>query len=131
MSRARAPRSTESRALSRARARAFWDDPENRAKQSRKTKNRMARPGVSERISARTKEALARPEVRARQLAGLERAWAAPEARARQSEITKTAMAKWRAERLEAAATALQQMPRADREAALAGLANAARGGAK
>jgi hypothetical protein len=79
-------------------------------------------------IAERTVAALSDPAVKARQIAGLRAAFADPTLRRKISEKTKIGMANWRAERLDAAAVVLRQLPRGEREAAMAGLARAAHG---
>jgi hypothetical protein len=66
----------------------YWADPDRRVQHGALTKRRMARPGVSERISERTKAALADPEVNARR----REAMASPVVRQRISERTREAM---------------------------------------
>jgi len=124
-------RTEESIARQKEKLHAYWADPENRRRQSNLTKARMARPGVSERIAERTAAALADPETKRRHIAGLTARFADPALREKISTNTKAAMQRWRAERLEAAAVVLRQLPRGEREAAMAGLANAAHGGSK
>jgi hypothetical protein len=51
-------RTPEIIASQRESAQAYWSDPEARRRHSELVKARMARPGVSERISARTRAAL-------------------------------------------------------------------------
>jgi hypothetical protein len=116
--RKRQPMSLETRERIRAKLRAHYQDPVN-VEAARK---RMRRPGISERIAARTAEALARPEVKARQMAGLQAAWQDPEKRAAQAALTSKRMAAWRARKLAEAAVVIQQLPRAERGAALAAL---------
>jgi hypothetical protein len=87
----------------------------------------MNNPEVRQRISERTQTALADPATRERQRIGLIAAWADDEKRKRHAALTRECMARWRAARLEAAAVVLQQLPKADRERALATL-NAAPG---
>lgn len=91
----------------------------------------MAAPGVSERIAERTAAALADPETKRRHVAGLTARFADPALREKISTSTKAAMQRWRAGRLEAAAVVLRQLPRGEREAAMAGLARAAYGASK
>lgn len=91
----------------------------------------MARPGVSERIAERTATALSDPAVKARQIAALKTAFSDPVLREKISTKTKAGMRRWRAERLEAAEKVLRQLPRGERDAALAGLASAAGRGQK
>ena len=124
-------RSAESTARQKAKLAAYWADPENRRRHSELTKARMARPGVSERIAERTVAALSDAAVKARQIAGQKAAFADPALRQKISTNTKAGMQRWRAERLEAAAVVLRQLPRADREQAIAALANTAHGASK
>jgi hypothetical protein len=128
---ARAPHSAETRARIRARLQAFWANPENRQRQSEITKARMARPGVSERIAERTAAALADPIVKRRHVEGLTARFADPILREKISINTKAGMKRWRGVRLEAAAVVLRQLPKVDREQAMAALASAAYGGSK
>lgn len=118
-------RKPESIARQKVKLAAFWDDPANRERQSELTRARMALPGVSEKIAERTAAALADPAVKQRHKAGLKARFADPDLRALISERTKAGMAKWRADHLEAAETVLRQLPRAERERAMAGLASA------
>jgi hypothetical protein len=124
-------RSAESIALQKEKLAAFWADPESRYRQSDLTRARMARPGISERIAERTAAALADPETKRKQIAGLNAAWADPAKRQRQAVLTRERMAKWRAERLEAAAIVLRQLSKAERETAMADFASAAQGRSK
>lgn len=121
----------ESRALIRERLKAYWADPQKRSEQAERTRQRMNKPDIRQRISERTRAALADPATRERQHIGLIAAWADDEKRERQAALTRERMARWRAERLEAAAVVLRQLPRGEREAAMAGLANAAHGASK
>lgn len=125
--RKRAPATAETKERIRAALVAHYAAPEARAEAVK----RMARLETRQKISERVSAALADPAVKARHRAGLARAWDDPAKRERQAALTRERMAKWRAERLEAAAMVLQQMPKAERDAALAGLASAARGGAR
>jgi hypothetical protein len=88
---------------------------------------RMARASTRKKISTRTKAALGLPEVKARHIAGLRAAFANPALRQKISDNTKIGMQRWRAARLEAAAVVLRQLPKAERERAMAML-NAAPG---
>lgn len=125
-------RSSESIARQKEKLRSHWSDPETRRRQRELTIARMARPGVSEKISAATKAALARPDVKQRQVAGLRQRYVDdPDLRQRVSERTKAGMARWRAETLAAAEIAIQQIPRAEREHALAKIISAASGNAR
>jgi hypothetical protein len=120
-------RSADSIARQRERLRAFWSDPENRRRQSEKTIARMAAPAVRQRISKATAAAMAKPYVKARQVAGLkQRYFDDPGLRQRVSEATKAGMRRWRERRIQAAATVLQQLPKAELAAALAVLNGAA-----
>ena len=78
----RAPHTPEAIARISAAVRQHWADADTRAGHGALTKRRMARPGVSERISERTKAALADPEVNARR----REAMASPVVRQRISE---------------------------------------------
>lgn len=124
-------RSAESTARQIQKLKAYWANPANRKRQSQLTRARMAQPGISEKIAARTSAALADPQTKRRQREGLSRAWADPAKREAHAALTRERMVAWRAERLQAAAKVLRQLPRAEREAAMADLANAARGGEK
>jgi hypothetical protein len=84
----RAPHAPETIARIRAAQHAHWANPEARAQQATLTRRRMARPGVSEKISERTKAALAEPETRARHQAAM----ALPAVRQHISERTREAM---------------------------------------
>ena len=125
--RKRAPATAETKERIRAALVAHYATPEARLEAVK----RMARPETRQKISKRVSAALADPAVKARQRAGLAHAWADPAKRELQARLTRERMATWRAERIQAAATDLQQMPRGEREAALAELACAARGGAR
>jgi hypothetical protein len=107
--------------------RTWYADPEN----MRVHMTRMSRPSTREKISSHTKAALADPAVKARQIAGLKAAFADPALREKILTNTKIAMQRWRATRLEAAAVVLRQLPRAERETAMAELASAAHGASK
>ena len=107
--------------------RTWYADPENMQIHML----RMVRASTREKISIRTKAALAQPEVKARQVAGLKIAFSDPVLREKISTNTKAGMQRWRAGRLEAAAVVLRQLPKADREMAMAALASAAHGGSK
>lgn len=88
----RKPHTREAVGRIRAKLAAHWADPERRAQHGVLTKRRMARPGVSERISERTKAALADPEKRARHHAAVVATMASPVVRQRISERTREAM---------------------------------------
>jgi hypothetical protein len=124
-------RSAESIARQKAKLAAFWGDPENRRRHSELTTARMARPGVSEKIAAAVRIALADPETKERHIAGLRARFADPSLREKISTTTKLGMQRWRAWRLEEAAIVLRQLPRAEREEAMASLARAAHGTSK
>jgi hypothetical protein len=94
-------RTAETIGRQKEKLRLHWADPEVRRRHAEFTRARMAMPGVKERIAERTAAALADPAVKARHRAGLARA------------------------------KVLRQLPRAERDAAMAGLASAADGGAK
>jgi hypothetical protein len=121
-------RSEESIARQKAKLAAFWADPENRRRHSDLTKARMARPGISERIAERTAAALADPAIKRRHIEGLTARFADPVLRKKISIATKAGMRRWRAERLAAASVVLRQLPRAEREQAMAELVSAAHG---
>jgi hypothetical protein len=110
-------RSAESIERQRAKLVAYWADPENRARQSKLTRARMARPGVSEKISERTATALADPTVKKRQIDGLTARFSDPALREKISANTKAGMRRRRAERLGAAEKVLPQLPRGERDA--------------
>ena len=126
-SRKRSPATAETKERIRAALVAHYATPEARVEAVK----RMARPETRRKISERVLVALADPAVKARQRAGLARAWDDPAKREMQAKLTRKRMAQCRAERLEAAATVLQEMPGGEWEAALAGLACGARGGAQ
>ena len=115
------------RPITAEKLRAWYADPEN----MRLHMERMARASTRQKISERTSAALAQPEVKARHVAGLKAAFADPVLREEISTNTKARMQRWRAGRLEAAAVVLRQLPRGERDAAMAGLARAAHGGSK
>lgn len=73
--------SLETRERLRAAQRRNWANPERCAEHGAFIKHRMARPGVSERISVRTTLAMADPAVRARIREGMARAARAADTR--------------------------------------------------
>lgn len=124
-------RTAESIERQRASARATWDDPDKRRQQSKLIKACMARPGMSEKIAERTAAAMADPDVKERQRTALTAVWADQTKREEHAALTRERMAIWRAARLEAAAKVLRQLPKAEREQAMAALASAASGAVK
>ncbi|HWK96224.1 MAG TPA: hypothetical protein VNR39_12460 [Pseudolabrys sp.] len=115
-------RSDETRARQSRKQTENWADPDKRRQQSEVTKTRMAAPSVRAKIAARTAEAMAREDVKQRQREGLARAWT-PERRAAQRALTLERMEAWRAAKIEEARKVLAQLPKAERDAALASLA--------
>ena len=122
----RPSQSPKTRARRRATLAATWADAAKRAKQAEITKRQMADPAVRKRVSERTRAAMANPEVKIRQAAALSAAWT-PEKREAQRQLTIERMAAWRERRLKEARTVLDQLPQADREAALRALAESGR----
>lgn len=124
--RKRAPAKAETKERIRSALVAHYARPEARAEAVK----RMARPETRQKIAARTAAALADPETKRRHREGLARAWDDPEKREAQRQLTIEKMAAWRARRLAEAQALFAQLPKAEREAALASLAAPTKQGA-
>jgi len=116
--RKRAPAKAETKERIRSALVAHYPRPEARAEAVK----RMAKPETRQKIAERTAAALADPETKRRHREGLARVWT-PEKREEHRQLTLEKMAAWRARKLAEAQALFAQLPKAEREAALASLA--------
>lgn len=116
--RKRAPATAETKERIRSALVAHYATAEARAEAVK----RMTRPETRQKIAERTAAALANPEVKRRQRDGLARAWDDPAKREAQRLLTIERMAAWRARKLAEAQKVLAQLPKAERDSAIAKL---------